>query len=174
MVYCVLHRLVWVVALGPQDAMNRTSFDNVYGMPLNPLEAPSDVVVGTLHNYALHVDGRASWTPFVRWALLLNCNVFLAMTIGALDKSGRHSSKHLQFHGVRFLRRCAVIEAASDMGREIKIWRKKRHGEVAGEGRRGARFCSSILGGSLRCDAPATTKATEAPPQREPTYNEMR
>lgn len=131
--WCIAIYTVWfgLWLSGPWDAMNPTSFDNVLKYADEHTWGAVYVVVGVLHNYALHVNGRSSWTPFVRCgALLLNCNVFLAMTIGlAQTNPGGTAVSTYSFMVFGFCG-AALWSAASDMGREIKIWRKKRHGRI--------------------------------------------
>lgn len=88
------------------------------------------VAVGIVHNLALHVNGRAAWTPFARVAVLvLNSQVFFALAIKIAEVSPW--STGVFTYGFFSFGFCgaAIFAAAYDCGREIKIWRK-RNGRV--------------------------------------------
>lgn len=134
-------KLEWLIAiytvwfglwlLGPWDAMNSTSFGTVLGYASERAWGATYLAVGILHNYALHVNGRAAWTPLVRsGALLLNCNVFLAMTIGLVHSYPGSTGVATYSFMVFGFCGAALWSASSDVGREIKIWRKNRHGRI--------------------------------------------
>ncbi|MFH5773615.1 hypothetical protein ACHFJ0_05135 [Paracoccus sp. NGMCC 1.201697] len=87
--------------------------------------------VGLLHAVALHVNGRAAWTPFARLgALFLNAQVFLAMTIGIAAVNP--FSTGVLTYGFLAAGFCgaAIASAAHDCGREIKIWQGGRNGRI--------------------------------------------
>lgn len=134
-------KLEWLIAiytvwfglwlLGPWDAMNSTSFSTVLSYASERTWGLVYVTVGILHNYALHVNGRAAWTPFVRTAaLLLNCNVFLAMTVGLVHVFPGGTGVATYSFMVFGFCGSALWSSASDVGREIKVWRKRRHGRI--------------------------------------------
>lgn len=82
------------------------------------------IVVGIVHNLALHVNGRAAWTPFARLAaLVLNSQVFFALTIKIAEVTPWSTAVFT--YGFFALGFCgaAIFSAAYDCGREIKIWR---------------------------------------------------
>ena len=84
------------------------------------------VAVGIVHNLALHVNGRAAWTPFARVAaLLLNSQVFFALALKIAEVSPW--STGVFTYGFFAFGFCgvAIFTAAYDCGREIKIWRKR-------------------------------------------------
>ena len=88
------------------------------------------VAVGIVHNLALHVNGRAAWTPFARVAaLLLNSQVFFALALKIAEVNPW--STGVFTYGFFAFGFCgvAIFTAAYDCGREIKIWRK-RNGRV--------------------------------------------
>ena len=85
-------------------------------------------IVGTLHAMALHVNGRAAWTPFARLAALtLNSQVFLAMAL-YLTKSNPFGTGVITygFIAIGFCGTC-IAAAAYDCGKEIAIWRGQRN-----------------------------------------------
>jgi hypothetical protein len=81
------------------------------------------LVVGLLHCWALHVDVKAWWTPFVRTvALLLNSQIYLAVAIAlALWNPWGLGAQTYLVLGLGF---CGVAfrTAAADCGRELAIW----------------------------------------------------
>lgn len=134
-------KLEWLIAIytvwfglwliGPWDAMSPTSFSSVLGYATEATWGVIYLAVGVLHNYALHVNGRAAWTPFVRSAaLMLNCNVFLAMTIGLIHVYPGDTG--VATYGFMVFGFCgaALWSASSDVGREVKIWRKRKNGRT--------------------------------------------
>ena len=84
-------------------------------------------LTGVLHNVALHVNGRASWTPFARLlTLFLNSQVFLAMAF-AFAQSNPWGSGVFTYGAVGCLFcMIALVAAAEDCGREFKIWKEAR------------------------------------------------
>lgn len=84
--------------------------------------------VGAAHCTALHINGRAWWTPLVRLAALAtNCFVFLGLCMGfAHFDPFSTATLTYGFIGVWFCG-AALLTAAEDCGREIAIWRQ-RHG----------------------------------------------
>lgn len=88
------------------------------------------VVVGLMHISALHINGRAAWTPFARFvALFLNSQVFLALAL-SLAPSNPWGTGVLTygFISVGFCG-AAIYAAGQDCGREIKTWKARRHGQ---------------------------------------------
>lgn len=84
--------------------------------------------VGVLHCYALHINGRAPWTPFARLlALFLNANAFLAMSLSLVPANPWGTG--VMTYGFLAIGFCgaALYSAAQDCGREIKIWRAARN-----------------------------------------------
>lgn len=84
---------------------------------------------GILHMFALHINGRAAWTPFLRAAALaVSSQTFLAfaLSLAPVSMFGMSFLTYL-FFAIVF---CGVAfsSAAFDCGREIKIWRM-RHGK---------------------------------------------
>lgn len=88
------------------------------------------IVVGVLHNLALHVNGRAAWTPFARLAaLFLNSQVFLGLALGIAQVNPW--STGVFTYGFFAFGFCgaAFYTAGLDCGREVKIWRAQ-HGRI--------------------------------------------
>lgn len=84
-------------------------------------------LAGLSHCLALHVNGRAAWTPFARLAaVFINSQVFLAMAL-AFSMQNPWGSGVLTYGAL-----CAIFclfsgfAAASDCGREWKIWQERR------------------------------------------------
>lgn len=87
------------------------------------------LATGIMHNIALHVDGRAAWTPFARLIVLfINSQVFLsiALTIAQYHIMAANVFIH-SFMGIAFCG-VAIAAAAEDCGREIKIAQERRNG----------------------------------------------
>lgn len=82
--------------------------------------------VGAFHCVALHVNGRAWWTPFARLAaLFLNANAFLAMSFSLAPANPWGTGVHIYgFFAVGFCG-AATYSAGIDCGKEIKIWRTR-------------------------------------------------
>lgn len=86
--------------------------------------------VGVLHNAALHVNGRAAWTPFARLgALFLNSQAFLGLALGIARANPWSTGVFTYaFFGIGFCG-AAIYTAALDCGREIKIWQARHDAE---------------------------------------------
>lgn len=82
--------------------------------------------VGALHCYALHINGRAAWTPFARLAaLFLNANAFLAMALSLAPVNFWGTGVLTYgFMAIGFCGAC-IYSAAQDCGKEVKIWRAR-------------------------------------------------
>lgn len=81
-------------------------------------------IVGLCHVTALHIDGRAAWTPFVRLtALFLNSQVFLALSFGLAHVNPWSVGAFIFGYLSTVFCGMAIIAAAQDCGREIAIWR---------------------------------------------------
>lgn len=96
--------------------MDETQWGIVYGC------------VGVAHCTALHINGRAWWTPIVRLiALSINCLVFLGLCLGfSHDNLLGTATLTYGFIGV-WMCGAGLLTAAEDCGRELAIWRQ-RHG----------------------------------------------
>lgn len=79
--------------------------------------------VGAGHCYALHVNGRAWWTPFLRVATLFtNSQVFLAFAIAFYGQNPASTAVYI--YSACVVACCfAIIPAFEDCGKEIKIMR---------------------------------------------------
>lgn len=85
--------------------------------------------VGTIHLYALHINGRAAWTPFARLAALLgNSAVLFNLSFGFWLNTPLSSGVYT--YGFFAFGFCgmAIVPAAKDCGREIAIWRSRKNG----------------------------------------------
>lgn len=83
---------------------------------------------GALYVLALHINGRAAWTPFFRAAMtFVGSQLFLhlALSLMKVQYFGLSVLTYLYISFVFF--GAAFVSAAFDCGREIKIWRA-RHG----------------------------------------------
>lgn len=130
-------RLEWLLALYtvwfggmlclPVPSMNPDSFIGALSYMSETSWGVAYVMVGLLHNVALHINGRAAWTPFARLAALaLNANVFLAMALSLMPVNPVDTG--VLTYGFIAIGFCgaAIWSAAQDCGREVKIWRKGR------------------------------------------------
>lgn len=83
-------------------------------------------VIGGGHALALHINGRAWWTPFIRaGALFCSSQAFLAL---ALSLAHRNPTDLGVFsYGFTAIGFCgaALASAAIDCGHEYRIWRQK-------------------------------------------------
>ena len=87
------------------------------------------LVVGVVHSIALHINGRAAWTPFARLiVMILNSQAFLAMALSVWSVSPWSTGGFT--YGFVAIGFCgpAIVSAAYDCGRELRIWRGKRGG----------------------------------------------
>lgn len=91
--------------------------------------------VGILHAVALHINGRAAWTPFVRAIMLLiNSQVFLWLSAGLAQTNPMGTGPHT--YGFLAIGFCGVAlwSACIDCGREIKTWQCRKKREVTRDG----------------------------------------
>lgn len=88
--------------------------------------------VGCLHAIALHINGRAAWTPFARLAsLFINSQVLLALSVSLARVDVWATGPHTYgFIGLVFCG-VAMYSAAFDCGREYSIWRGQRRGQLS-------------------------------------------
>ncbi|AXC50082.1 hypothetical protein DRW48_10590 [Paracoccus suum] len=87
------------------------------------------ICVGSLHAYALHINGRAAWTPFARLvALFVNGLVLFNLAFGFWLYTPLSSGVYT--YGFMAFGFCgmAIYAAAKDCGREIAIWRSRVNG----------------------------------------------
>ena len=85
-------------------------------------------VTGMLHNVALHINGRAAWTPFARLVtLILNSQVFLAMALAFAHHNPWGSGVFTYGAVSTLFCMIALVAAAEDCGREFKIWKEARN-----------------------------------------------
>lgn len=112
----------------PPTSMGSFGFTNALALMPETAWGLTYAVVGIVHNLALHVNGRAAWTPFARLAALaLNSQVFLALALGVASVNPWSTGVFTYgFFAIGFCG-AAIFAAAYDCGREIKIWRT-RHG----------------------------------------------
>lgn len=106
----------------PPLSMNTFTFERVLSIAAEETWGVFYLLVGITHLYALHVDGRCSWTPFIRSAILMvNSIVFmlLALGIAAANPYGAATATYsymvFGFFGI------ALCSAAFDMGKEVKV-----------------------------------------------------
>lgn len=131
-------RLEWLLALYtvlfgfwlalPPQSMSTTSFRAALFVMSEFHWGVLYCCVGIIHNTALHINGRAAWTPFIRVAaVMLNMQVFLAMSL-SLAKVNIWSTGTFTY-GFIALGLCgtALFAAAHDCGRELKIWRERKN-----------------------------------------------
>lgn len=112
----------------PPQSMTSSSFDSAISIMPEWGWGAAYVMVGVGHNIALHINGRAPWTPFARlFALFLNSQVFLALALGIAQSIPWGTGVFTYgFFAVGFCG-AAIYTAAQDCGRELKIW-QARHG----------------------------------------------
>lgn len=85
------------------------------------------LLTGIFHTLALHINGRAAWTPFVRvLAIMLNMQVFLAMAMSIASVNIWASGAFTYGFFAIGLCGAALFAAAHDCGREFKIWRERK------------------------------------------------
>lgn len=118
---------VWLLL--PAEAMNTRSYNSALFLMSETQWGLTYLTAGIVHNIALHINGRAAWTPLGRFvALVLNSQVFLALALNLWNSNpwGLGGFTYT-FFSIGF---CgpALVAAGLDCGRELKIWRA-RHGE---------------------------------------------
>lgn len=115
---------IWLLL--PATSLNPSSFANALYFMDEGTWGAIYAIVGAFHLFALHVNGRAAWTPFGRLgAVTLNSQVFLAITVGVFPSNPWGSGVFTYgFLGIFFCGVC-VISAAMDCGNEYKIWRAR-------------------------------------------------
>ncbi|WP_072296157.1 hypothetical protein [Paracoccus sp. SM22M-07] len=85
------------------------------------------LLTGILHNVALHVNGRAAWTPFARVVtLFLNSQVFLAFALAFAHSNPAGSGVFTYAVIATLFCWVALWAAGEDCGREYKIWKEGR------------------------------------------------
>lgn len=113
----------------PPHSMSGPSFEEALAIAPEWIWGVVYSLVGVVHIISLHVNGRGWWTPFARlFALFLNSQVFLALTIGLAQQNpwgtgvGNYVFIAFGFCGAAF------YSASLDCGQEIKIWRARNAG----------------------------------------------
>lgn len=127
-VYTIMFGL-WLML--PMTAMSPGSFRRVLGVMSEGWWGLSYAAAGVWHVTALHINGRAAWTPFARLcALVINSQVFLAMAIH-LAKTNPFGTGAFTY-GFIAIGFCgpAIAAAAYDCGKEYKIWRGRKDGGI--------------------------------------------
>lgn len=129
-------RLEWALAIYtlffglflilPPASMNTRSFTAALAFMPEIAWGAVYSVVGVIHNIALHINGRAAWTPFARLlALFLNSQVFLGLALGVGTSNPWSTGVFTYaFFGIGFCG-AAIYTAAVDCGREFKIWQAR-------------------------------------------------
>lgn len=132
-------RLEWTLAvytlyfgiglLMPAQSMSSSTFVGTLSLMSELGWGVAYSVVGVIHMVALHINGRAAWTPFARLAVLaFNSQVFLALCLSLVPANPwgtgvmTYGAIAIGFCGV------AIIAAAQDCGKEIAIWRRRDAG----------------------------------------------
>lgn len=106
-------------ARGVLSIMNETRWGLLYA------------AAGMAHAVALHVNGRAAWTPFLRISVIfLNSQIFLAMAL-AFASANVWGTAVLTYGSMCFVF-CLIAghAAALDCGREWKIWNERNRDRV--------------------------------------------
>lgn len=115
--------------LMPWQAMNTRSFDSVLTWAREPLWGLLFLFIGVCHNVALHVNGRAWWTPLVRTvALLMNATAFLVMDLGLAAENPGGTGVGTYTYFVFGFCGAALWTASYDVGHEWTIWRSRANG----------------------------------------------
>ena len=115
----------------PMHSMSSASFVGALAMFHEAEWGIIYAVIGGLHCYSLHINGRATWTPFARlFVLFLNANAFLAMALSIMPANPWGTGVFT--YGFLALGFCgaALYSAAQDCGREVKIWRAARNAKL--------------------------------------------
>lgn len=105
----------------PQRSMS-ASFLDLKGYMSEPFWGLLYGMIGLLHLIALHINGRAAWTPFVRViAAAISSQVFLAtsVSIAAVNPFSTGAFTYV-FLAMGFCGPC-ILSASRDVGRELKI-----------------------------------------------------
>lgn len=87
--------------------------------------------IGALHVYALHINGRGAWTPFVRFGVLfINSQIFTSITLAIA--SVNPWSTGVFTYGFLVIGFCgmALYAAGIDCGREVKLWQERRNARI--------------------------------------------
>ena len=113
---------IWLLL--PPDSMNIRSFATALRFLREGEWGAIYACVGACHALALHINGRAAWTPFARLAaVFLNSQVFLAITAGIYPSNPWGTGVFTYgFLGIGFCGVC-MVSAAVDCGKEVKVWR---------------------------------------------------
>lgn len=116
-----------IILMMPMESMATKGYSKALQWMSEPEWGLIYTVVGFAHLFALHVNGRAAWTPFARIAaLFLNSQVFLALAFGFAYLNPYSTAVITYgFLGIGFCG-VAIHAAALDVGREISIWTAAR------------------------------------------------
>lgn len=110
----------------PAMSMNTRSFTAALAFMPEPAWGAAYIVVGIIHNIALHINGRAAWTPFARLlALFLNSQVFLGLALGVGTSNPWSTAVFTYGFFAAGFCGAAIFTAAVDCGREFKIWQAR-------------------------------------------------
>lgn len=114
--------------LAPPTSMNSPNFTLVLNTLPEWQWAMLMLVTGVIHTYALHINGRAAWTPFARLGVLfINSQIFISIALAIARHSPFSSGVFTYgFLGIGFCG-MALYAAGVDCGREVKIWRERRN-----------------------------------------------
>lgn len=136
-------RLEWCIALYtvyfgamlmlPPESMAATDFIYVLFIMDEFWWGVCYALIGAGNCLALHINGRAAWTPFARFfAIFMNAQIFLAMGL-AMGRTFLWGAGTLTYLAIAFLF-CGVAlrSAATDCGRELSIMRRRRECEKRG------------------------------------------
>ena len=119
---------LWLAIPGLSFA-GSAGFDGVTSIMGERLWSALFVCVGAIHAYALHINGRAAWTPFARLAALL-CNGVVLFNLAFGFWLYTPLSSGVYTYGFMAFGFCgmAIVAAAKDCGREIAIYRSRKNG----------------------------------------------
>lgn len=130
--WCLAGYLLYlgVLLILPPASMSASSFEIALQRAPEYAWGGAFLLGGALYAYALHINGRAAWTPFFRAAATFaGSQLFLSLSLSLIE---------VQYFGLSVLTYlfmafgffgAAFVSAAYDCGVEVKIWRAK-HGRL--------------------------------------------
>lgn len=116
---------LWLVL--PPAAMNTESFTQVLLIMPETSWGFAYTFIGIAHGYAMKINGRAAWTPWVRAVTLLMNSLMFQTIFWAIAASNPWGTGAYTYGFFAFVFcGAAIVSAAEQCGEELKIIRARR------------------------------------------------